>query len=414
MTSQEALAEALDVVLRFGAAMLRSGDTAFRVRDSMGRLARALGIEQLAVHITIGGMTATAQAGAQSVILTREVAPLGVDASRTAALERLARSRKPGLAPAALTAEIDAIERTPALHSLLPIALSMAVASAGFSYLNGGDVLATSAAAVAGGLGQAARTLLSRKGFNQFAMTALCAVLASGIYCLIVLGFGVRTFALAHAVGFISSVLFLVPGFPLVAALLDLAQHQTMAGIGRLFYGVLLTLAAAFGLSIVAALAGLTPAEEPAAGLGIEPATLLWRAVACFAGGCGYGILFNNPLRTVFVVGALSMLGNEIRLALHDVGMTLPPATFFGALAVGLLASLVREPLHVPRIALTVPSIIMMTPGLYAFQTIVFLNQGKMLEAIGAGTVCCFAVGAMAMGLAAARFITERQWLFER
>jgi len=414
MTSQEALAEALDVVLRFGAAMLRSGDTAFRVRDSMGRLARALGIEQLAVHITIGGMTATAQAGAQSVILTREVAPLGVDASRTAALERLARSSKPGLAPAALAAEIDAIERTPALHSLLPIALSMAVASAGFSYLNGGDVLATSAAAVAGGLGQAARTLLSRKGFNQFAMTALCAVLASGIYCLIVLGFGVRTFALAHAVGFISSVLFLVPGFPLVAALLDLAQHQTMAGIGRLFYGVLLTLAAAFGLSIVAALAGLTPAEEPAAGLGIEPATLLWRAVACFAGGCGYGILFNNPLRTVFVVGALSMLGNEIRLALHDVGMTLPPATFFGALAVGLLASLVREPLHVPRIALTVPSIIMMTPGLYAFQTIVFLNQGKMLEAIGAGTVCCFAVGAMAMGLAAARFITERQWLFER
>jgi uncharacterized membrane protein YjjB (DUF3815 family) len=79
-----------------------------------------------------------------------------------------------------------------------------------------------------------------------------------------------------------------------------------------------------------------------------------------------------------------------------------------------LLASLVRESLHVPRIALTVPSIIMMTPGLYAFQTIVFLNQGKVLEALGAGTVCCFAVGAMAMGLAAARFVTERQWRYER
>ena len=77
-------------------------------------------------------------------------------------------------------------------------------------------------------------------------------------------------------------------------------------------------------------------------------------------------------------------------------------------------ASLVREPLHVPRIALTVPSIIMMTPGLYAFQTIVFLNQGKVTDAIAAGAVCCFAVGAMAMGLIAARFITERQWRFER
>lgn len=408
------LADSLDVVLRFGAAMLRSGDTAFRVRESMGLLAANLGIEHLAVHMTLGSMTATARAGTETATLTREIAPLGVDASRIAALERLARSSRPGLTPAALAADIDAIEATPALHALLPVALSMAVASAAFSYLNGGDLLATGAAAVSGGLGQAARTLLSRKGFNQYAMTALCAVLASGIYCLIVLGFGVRAFALAHAVGFISSVLFLVPGFPLVAALLDLVQHQTTSGIARLFYGVLLTLAAAFGLSIVAALAGLAPAPAGAAGQGIEPETLLWRAVACFAGGCGYGILFNNPLRTVMVVGALSMVGNEVRLALHDLGMALPPATFFGALAVGLAASLVREPLHVPRIALTVPSIIMMTPGLYAFQTIVFLNQAKVSQAIEAATVCSFAVGAMAMGLIAARFVTERRWRFER
>ena len=408
------LADSLDVVLRFGAVMLRSGDTAFRVRDAMGLVAKALGIDRLAVHITIGTMTATAQAGAETVTLAREMAPLGVDASRIAALERLARTIKPGLTTEALAAEIDAIEATPALHSLLPIALSMAVASACFSYLNGGDLLATGAAAVGGGLGQTARTLMSRKGFNQYAMAALCAVLGSGVYCLIVLGFGVRSFSLAHAVGFISSVLFLVPGFPLVAALLDLVQHQTTAGIARLFYGVLLTLAAAFGVSIVAALAGLTPAPAGPAGLGIEPATLLWRAVACFAGGCGYGILFNNPLRTILVVALLTLVGNEIRLALHDVGFGLPSATFFGALAVGLGASLVREPLHVPRIALTVPSIIMMTPGLYAFQTIVFLNQGKVTDAIAAGAVCCFAVGAMAMGLIAARFVTERQWRFER
>ena len=70
-----------------------------------------------------------------------------------------------------------------------------------------------------------------------------------------------RDFALAHAVGFISSVLFLVPGFPLVAALLDLVQHQTTAGIARLFYAR----AADAGRrrrpsTVVAALAGLTPA----------------------------------------------------------------------------------------------------------------------------------------------------------
>ena len=407
------LTRSLDVLLRFGTLMLRSGDTAFRVRDAMGDLARALGIAHLSVHITLGTLTATAEGGGGTATLVREVPPLGIDASRIAALERLARSAPPGLTPAALAADVDAIERTPGLHGLPVLALSMAVASGCFAWLNSGDALATAAAAVAGGLGQAARTQLSRAGVNQYAIAALCAVLAAGTYCLIVLGFGIRTFALAHAVGFISSVLFLVPGFPLVAALLDLVQHQTTAGVARLFYAILLTLAAALGLSLVAALADLAaaPAGAPQ---GLDPMTVLWRAGVCFAGGCGYGILFNNPLRTVAVVGLLTMVGNELRLGLHDLGLGLPPATFFGALAVGLLASLVREPLHVPRITLTVPSIIMMTPGLYAFQTIVFLNQGRMTDAMAAAAVCTFAIGAMATGLVAARFLTTRRWRMER
>ena len=186
------------------------------------------------------------------------------------------------------------------------------------------------------------------------------------------------------------------------------------AAIARLLYAVTLTLAAAAGLSLVAVLAGLSPAPPGPPGLGIDPMTLLWRAVACFAGGCGYGILFNNPLRSVLAVALLTMVGNEVRLGLHDLGLALPSATFFGALVVGLGASLMRDALRVTRIALTVPSIIMMVPGLYAFQTIVFLNQGRALEAIGAATVCCFAIGAMAMGLIVARFLTERQWRFER
>lgn len=414
MGSRADLDRALDVLLRFGAAMMHSGDAAFRVRDAMRRLAHALGIERLEVELSTGALTATAWAGDEAATLAREIAPPGVDASKIAALESLSRGAAPGLDTATLEAELDQIEKASPLHGLLPVALSMAVASAAFSYLNGGDLLATGAAAASGGVGQAARTLLSRRGFNQFAMTALCAVLASGLYCLIVIGFGVRTFAFVHAIGFISSVLFLVPGFPLVAALLDLTQHQTAAGITRLFYGVLLTLSAACGMSVVAMLAGLAPAPAAPPPGAIEPVAMLGRALACFAGGYGYGILFNNPRRTVLAVALLSMVGNEVRLGLHDLGLALPQATFFGALAVGLGASLVRGRLHAPRIALTVPSIIMMTPGLFAFQTIVFLNQGKALSAIEAAATCGFAVGGMAMGLVAARFLTDRRWLVER
>ena len=414
MSGQKApLAEALEVLLRFGTLMLRAGDTAFRVRDSMGMLATSMGIESLSLHITINGMTATVRRNGEQVTVASEVSPPGINAWRIGALERLARTRRPDLAPKDLAADLDAIEAVPPIHSIITVAVAIGLASGAFSYLNGGDMLGTGAAIAAGGLGQAARMLMFRRHLNQYAVTTLCAILASGSYCLIVAGISRQGFQPSDAVGFISSVLFLVPGFPLVAALLDLLQHQTVAGVTRLFYGMLILLAAAFGLSLVAAVAGLTsvPASTPH---GVELVPVLWRAVASFAGGCGFAILYNSSARTVLAVGLLSLLGNDLRLVLHDLGMALPPATFFGAFAVGLLASLARATVRDPRIALTVPGIIIMTPGIYAFQTIVLLNQSDILAAIQAGAVCCFIVGGMAMGLAAARFISERRWIIER
>jgi uncharacterized membrane protein YjjP (DUF1212 family) len=407
------MTEALGVLLRFGILMLRAGDTAFRVREAMGLLANALGIEKLDVQVELNSMIATAQRGDDHVTLTTEVAPLGINAWRIGALDTLARSSQPGLTPARLMADLDAIEATPALRSTFAVALAVGLASGAFSYLNGGDLLGTAAAAAAGGLGQAVRALMFRHRLNQYAVTALCAVFTSGLYCLIIAATGTR-FTPGHTAGFIFSVLFLVPGFPLVASLLDLLQHQTVAAMARLSYAIMVLLSAAIGLSAVAAIAHLTVQSASPPPYTIDAATLGLRALASLLGGWGFAVLYNSSMRTVLAVGVMSLLGNDLRLALHDAGMALPPATFLGALLVGLIASAVQTRLHEPRIALTVPSIIIMTPGLFAFQTIVLLNQGQSLPALQAAAACFFIVGAMAMGLAAARFVTQRQWTVER
>ena len=54
-----------------------------------------------------------------------------------------------------------------------------------------------------------------------------------------------------------------------------------------------------------------------------------------------------------------------------------------------------------------------MVPGTYAFETVVLFNQGDVLPALQAATLGGFVVGAMALGLAAARFVSERGWLVE-
>src|SRR6266481_2966520 len=371
------LTMALETLMRFGTLMLRAGDTAFRVRDWMSMIARGMGLDALSVNIALGGMTVTARRGGEHATLVSEIAPPGVNAWRLGALEHLARNTQPGMTPQELAAKLAKIEAEPPLYPLAVTVAAVGAASGAFCYLSGGNMLEVVAAITGSSVGQWLRSLLVRRRFNQYAVTALCAMVASGVYCLIAAVWTGAGFALPrHAPGFISSVLFLFPGFPLVASAVGLTTAPPPPHVGEIL-------------------------------------TLLLRAIASFAGGCGFAILYNCTPRTVLAVGGFALVGNELRLALHDAGMDLASATFLGALSVGLMASLARQRMQQSRIVLTVPGIIIMVPGIYGFQTIVLLNQGDMLAAMQAAALGGFIVGAMSLGLTASRFITERRWLIE-
>jgi uncharacterized membrane protein YjjP (DUF1212 family) len=410
---REKLAADLACLIRFATLMLRSGDAAFRVRQWTARIARAMGIDGFAARIALGTISATVRRGEHELTRVAEIAPIGINAFRIGALEALARAAEPGATAGAIGARLDVIERARPLHPLLLTAVAVGAASGAFSYLNDGGPIEILASALAGTVGQALRSALLGRRINQYATTALAAIVASGLYCLIIallyrLGLPIPS----HAAGFISSSLFLVPGFPLVAALLDLLQHQTEAALTRLGYATTILLAGAFGLCTVASLAGLTAAPPPALAES-EAMRLLLRAIASAVGGWGFAILYNSSWRTALTVAALALAGNELRLGLHDAGLALAPATLLGAGAVGLLASLGERRRAEPRIAHTVPGIIIMVPGTFAFQAIVLFDQGRVIGALNAAGQGAFVVGAMALGLALARFATEPEWLVE-
>ena len=98
---------------------------------------------------------------------------------------------------------------------------------------------------------------LVRNRYNQYGAAALTALTASGVYVLLAaLMRNVGLEIVNFPAGFMGSVLFLVPGFPLVGGLFDLLQYKTIAGVSRLAYGTMILLAVALGLSIVIAIAG--------------------------------------------------------------------------------------------------------------------------------------------------------------
>jgi uncharacterized membrane protein YjjB (DUF3815 family) len=197
-------------------------------------------------------------------------------------------------------------------------------------------------------------------------------------------------------------VLFLVPGFPLIAALFDLLQQQTIAALSRLAHGMMILLTVALGLSIVITIAGIDLARQPVPELAYS-LKLIFQAIASFVAGSAFAMLFNSPPRTVLAAGLLALVANDLRLVLHDMGMMLAPAAFFAALAAGLVALMMERRFRISRMAMTVAPTVIMIPGLYAFEMIVLFNRGQMLDALQASASFGFVVGALAMGLATAR-----------
>ena len=403
-----ALSDAVDVLLRFGALMLRAGNTATRTREWIEVMARKMGFDAVSLSLSLDSITASVRRSGESATTMREIGPPGINAWRIAELEDLAKTLGPQSAPSEIAVRLAEIESTKPLYSSVQIAAAVGIASGGFAFLNGAAALEMFAAALGGGIGQWFRSWLSRRQLNQYGAVALSAVAASGVYVLGAVLARRAGLEFAHyPSGFISSVLFLIPGFPLIAGLFDLLQYQTVAAVSRLAYGVMMLLAVALGLSIVIAVAGVDITRQPPLELAY-PLKLLLRAIASFFAACAFAMLFNTSARTVLAVGLLALVANDLRLILIDMGMMLAPAAFFAALLIGLVALVVDERFNIPRLAITVAPVVIMIPGIYAFEMIVLFNRGQMLEALQASAACGFVIGALAMGLATARFFSRR------
>ena len=339
---------AVDVLLRFGAVMLRAGGTAVRTRELMQAIAHKLNLEPQSIYLTPETIVISVRRAGESVTAARDVGPPAINAWRIGELDQLASIDGTATAIAQRLAEI---ESAPPHHPAVMIAALVGLATGAFAFLSGAALPEMLAAAFGGAIGQWVRSWLSRREFNQFGAAALSGMIALGSYILIA-ALAIRAgFRFSHyQAGFISTVLFLVPGFPLIAGLFDLIQHQTAAALSRIAYGILILLAVVSGLSIVIGVADIGLVRQPPFELAY-PQILALRAVASFIAGCGFAMVFNSPARTLLIAGAIAMIANSLRLILIDVGMPLAPAAFLAALSIGLIALLMNRRFNVQIVA---------------------------------------------------------------
>lgn len=317
---------------------------------------------------------------------------------------------------------LDLIKNRKPLYKPWFAGLASAVACASFAFLLGGGIYDMIGAFIGAGIGHYIRRRMFMKHLNQFVVTFVAVAIGalSCIGALRLIGFFDPS-ALNHTTAYIGSVLFAIPGFPLITGGLDIAKIDFPSGIQRLCYTMAIILMGTLAGWTVASLVHLNPQGFPP--LGLNPwLNAVLRFITAFAGVWGFSVLFNSPQRMCLVAGVIGAITDTLRLTMTDFGVAAEIAAFSGALLAGLLAStwrtivrhgLAPQYLGYPRIGLTVPSIVIMVPGLYMYRAMFYLGQFHTLPALDWTFRAFMVIICLPIGLAVARVITDKSWRYD-
>lgn len=340
----------------------------------------------------------------------------GVNTSKLNRLEKFIRNfEKEGkhISGEQLHQLLDEIEKIHGLYSPVALGMAAALACGGFTFLLGGGPIEMLCAFIGAGVGNYVRCKLTKHHFTLF----LCIVSSVSLACFTYAGFlklaeilwGI---SIQHEAGYICAMLFIIPGFPFITSGIDLAKLDMRSGMERFAYAILVILVATMAAWIMALILHLQPVDFPKICLTSEE-QVIFRLLASFCGVFGFSIMFNSPPGLAAVAAGIGAVANTLRLEFVDLtGMPPAVAAFIGALTAGILASLIKNRAGYPRISVTVPSIVIMVPGLYLYRG--FYNLGMMSLSVSTSwfASAMLIVMALPLGLIFARILTDRSFRY--
>ena len=378
------LIEKASVIGRVGLIMLSCGTGAWRVRTSMNRLSKELGVT-CTVDVGLMSIEFNCFDGNDCISQSLSIANTGVNTSKLYRMEQFVDNfpnEEAHLTGEEIHRRLDEIEQIHAIYSPARLGLAAAIACCAFTFLLGGGPIEMILAFVAAGIGNLIRTKLIKHHFTLFLNIAVSISASCFIYAAFLkiaeMAFNVPSI---HEAGYICSMLFIIPGFPFITSGIDLAKLDLRSGLERLAYAIIIVMVATMFAWIMALLLRLQPMDFE--DLNLTPVLhLILRLIMSFFGVFGFSIMFNSP------------------------------APMAGALTAGLLASFIKENNGYPRISLTVPSIVIMVPGLYLYRAIYNFGIMALSDAVSWFASAIMIIIALPLGLIFARILTDKTFRY--
>ena len=401
--------------MRFGRILLSAGASSYRVKASMARMARAVGIDEHRASVSFSDIATTSFANNTFRTEIFENRTFGVNADRIERLKALSHKLRTDMAAEQLDEELDLIESTPPLYGPVVNALASGIACAGFCFLNKGGPWECLAVAIAATVGQAMRRMMLHRKMNHFAVWLLCGVIGTLFYIGSIEAMGGLGWLdpTHNQAGVVSAILFLIPGFPMVTALLDFVRMDFPSALTRGSYVFAVMASAGIAVWAVSYTLGWNLNAEVPYHLPFAALAGL-RLLSSFIAAWGFAILFNTPWKICACAATTGAIVNTVRFAVIDAKL-LPwhAAVAIAALLIGLIAAAIASRTYYSRVSLSVPAVVIMIPGVPFYRALTAMNDGLTSQAINQVVEVLFVITAIGIGLAVSRMLTDRGWIID-
>lgn len=379
--------DVLSISLDIGAGMLRCGADMHRVEDTVSRINRAYGAEEIEVFSISYLLLVTVGHGEGSRTESRRVTSYATDLARLEALNdlsrRICRETPPPETVCADVAALCAPRRAEQLLSFLGYLLG----SAGFCIYFGGSPADAAVSSLIGALLWLSDQRLRSKLPNRLVYTLLTAF-AMGL-----LGGGIaRLIPALHADKImIGDIMLQIPGLLLINGLRDMLLGDTMTGLFRTIDALL---TAAF---IAVGFAGALLVLPAAFNSGTQPPAI--QLLCACAGTLGFSLLYNLRRCRLLPAVLAGLLTTAVYLLCTRVTGNALFCYMAAAVAAGAYAELAARVLHAPTTVFLFPGLIPLLPGAGLFYTMVSIVHGSTADFLFFGLQTVHAAIGIAVGV---------------
>ncbi|MDP5254406.1 MULTISPECIES: threonine/serine exporter family protein [unclassified Vibrio] len=240
------------LIAQAGQRLLAHGAESTLVSDIMRRMGAACGIEDVEIALSANALVVTTRIDDHCVTTTRSCADRGINMRVVTQIQRICIMMEKQLLDHEM-AQKKLNEISPERYNRWLVLVMIGASCACFSRLAGGDWPVFAMTFIASAAGMYVRQEIAHRHFNpllNFAITAFVTTLVSAQAVMLDIG-NQPTIVMA------SSVLMLVPGFPLINAVADMLKGHINMGIARFVMATLLTLATSLGIVGAMSLTGV-------------------------------------------------------------------------------------------------------------------------------------------------------------